>query len=140
MDDFVIGEAAWQQAEDYARLPYLMSVAPEETTGGGLSFVARHPELPGCVAHGDTPDEAVENLAESRRLYIASLIEDGEVVPVPARPVAGQWIITRIAVSRPTLRGVTVAVRSGSRRSTIARRQNTRLGGARIVHEGVAIG
>ena len=34
-------------------------------------------ELPGCASHGDTPDQALENLEDAKRLYIESMIEDG---------------------------------------------------------------
>lgn len=34
-------------------------------------------ELLGCESHGTTPDEALENLEDAKRLYIESMIEDG---------------------------------------------------------------
>ncbi len=50
---------------------------------GTRCFVARHPELPGCMSDGDTPEEAIANLKDARDLYIQSLIEDELEVPLP---------------------------------------------------------
>ena len=49
----------------------------EECTDGSPWYVARVIELPGCASHGDTSDQALENLEDAKRLYIESMIEDG---------------------------------------------------------------
>lgn len=64
-------------------LPYAVEVVPDATTDGGVCYLAQHPELPGCMAHGDTPEEALENLEEARSLYIRTLLERGIEVPLP---------------------------------------------------------
>jgi predicted RNase H-like HicB family nuclease len=46
-------------------------------------FFARNPDLPGCVAEGNTADEVIENLSDSRALWIESRLEDGYDVPEP---------------------------------------------------------
>ncbi len=46
-------------------------------------WVAEIPDLPGCVADGDTPDEAVESLEEAKRLWIEARLENGHPVPEP---------------------------------------------------------
>lgn len=66
----------------YAGLPYSIEIA-EDRNGNHPAFVARHRELKGCKAQGDTVQEAVCNLAEARYDYIASLVEDGLRVPLP---------------------------------------------------------
>ena len=48
------------------------------------SHSAYVPDLPGCVACGDTPDEARTLIAEAVQLHVASLREHGEPVPAPA--------------------------------------------------------
>ena len=48
------------------------------------SYSAYAPDLPGCVACGDTPDEAKGLIAEAIQLHVASLREHGDPVPVPA--------------------------------------------------------
>ncbi len=39
-------------------------------------FVAECPSLPGCISQGRTREEAVANIKEAIRLYIAALEED----------------------------------------------------------------
>ncbi len=45
------------------------------------NYSAYAPDLPGCVATGETPREAEENMREAIRFHIEGLIEDG--LPVP---------------------------------------------------------
>ena len=44
-------------------------------------WVAECPSLPGCVSQGKTKEEAITNVKEAIRGYIAALKEDG--LPVP---------------------------------------------------------
>lgn len=46
-------------------------------------YIARVPELPGCVSHGDTLPEAARMIQEAMELYIETLVDDGKEVPVP---------------------------------------------------------
>lgn len=46
-------------------------------------YFAEVPELPGCMAHGSTPDEAIESIKESKRLWIEERLEQGYPVPEP---------------------------------------------------------
>lgn len=50
---------------------------------GGTSFGAYVPDLPGCVAVGETRDEAMQLIREAIELHIESLRETGEPVPQP---------------------------------------------------------
>ena len=52
----------------------------EET---GKSVGAYVPDLPGCVAIGETRDEAKQLIREAIELHIESLREHGEAVPQP---------------------------------------------------------
>ncbi len=52
-------------------------------------FVAEVPELPGCMAHGDTEVSAVRNVREAIDLWLATAREFGDEIPTPRRhPVA----------------------------------------------------
>ncbi len=46
-------------------------------------FVADIPELPGCMAHGDSPEEALSNVSEAIELWIETANEFGDAVPKP---------------------------------------------------------
>ena len=46
-------------------------------------FVAEVPELPGCMAHGDTQELALANTKEAIQLWIDTAREVGRPIPTP---------------------------------------------------------
>jgi predicted RNase H-like HicB family nuclease len=44
-------------------------------------FVAEVPELPGCMAHGETEELALQNVKEALQLWIDTAHEFGDPVP-----------------------------------------------------------
>ncbi|MSQ15570.1 MAG: type II toxin-antitoxin system HicB family antitoxin [Dehalococcoidia bacterium] len=46
-------------------------------------FIAEVPELPGCMAHGDTHEAALTNVKEAIELWIDTAKEFGDPVPEP---------------------------------------------------------
>ncbi len=50
---------------------------------GDSSFGAYVPDLPGCVAVGESREETMELIREAIELHIQSLRENGEDVPSP---------------------------------------------------------
>lgn len=77
--------------EDYLKLEYDIIVMPEECTDGTVCYRSEHPQLPGCMSHGETPDEAKRNLIEAKRLYIETLLEKGLDIPLPIHPTGGTF-------------------------------------------------
>ena len=47
------------------------------------TYVAEVPELPGCMAHGDTHESALANANEAIQLWIDTAQEFGDPVPEP---------------------------------------------------------
>ena len=47
------------------------------------AFVADVPELPGCVAHGASHEEALRNAQDAVALWLASASELGRSIPQP---------------------------------------------------------
>lgn len=47
------------------------------------TFIAEVPELPGCVAHGGTPNQALSEAQEAIGLWIETAREFGDPVPEP---------------------------------------------------------
>ena len=47
------------------------------------AFVAEVPELPGCAAHGDTQEAALENIRQAMDLWIETAREFGDPIPEP---------------------------------------------------------
>ncbi len=46
-------------------------------------FVVEVPELPGCMTHGATRTEAVQNAEEAIALWVQTAQEDGLTIPQP---------------------------------------------------------
>lgn len=44
-------------------------------------FIAEVPELPGCMAHGETREEALEQAREAMALWLEAAREHGDPVP-----------------------------------------------------------
>ena len=47
------------------------------------AFVAEAPELPGCMAHGGTHEEALANAKQAVQLWIDTAKELGDAIPEP---------------------------------------------------------
>lgn len=47
------------------------------------AFVAEVPELPGCMAHGTTQEEALGNAKQAIQLWIDTAKEFGDPIPEP---------------------------------------------------------
>jgi antitoxin HicB len=74
----------------YAGLPYSVIVEPWDD-GQGPYWVARIAELPHCLIHGDTPEEAVKEIQEVKMDWIKSNLARGLPIPEPRpRQYSGQ--------------------------------------------------
>jgi predicted RNase H-like HicB family nuclease len=69
--------------KDYLYYQYDTVVVPDECMDGAVCYRAEHPQLSGCMSHGKTPEEALRNLGEAKRLYIQTLLDEGLDVPIP---------------------------------------------------------
>ena len=49
-----------------------------------LNYSAYVPDLPGCIATGDTVEEVETEIGEAIRLHVEGLVEDGQPVPEPS--------------------------------------------------------
>ena len=50
---------------------------------GATSWGAYVPDLPGCIAAGDTREEALTLIREAIEFHVEGLVEQGELVPEP---------------------------------------------------------
>ncbi len=73
-----------RRAHELAARNYSLSVFKDESDNGQPMFLAKNPELYGCMAQGETLEKAIKNLEEARTDYIYSLLEDGADIPDPA--------------------------------------------------------
>lgn len=47
------------------------------------AFLAEAPELPSCMAHGDSYNEALQNVQDAMQLWLDVAREQGKNIPVP---------------------------------------------------------
>ena len=47
------------------------------------AFIAEAPELPGCMAHGDTQASALDNINDAISLWLDTAREFGDPIPEP---------------------------------------------------------
>jgi predicted RNase H-like HicB family nuclease len=81
--------------EDYLKEPYARVLLPDEETG---TYAAEILEFPGCVAQGDTPEEAYRNLEEAAKGWIQAALDlDQDIL----EPAMNQGYGGRIALRLP---------------------------------------
>jgi antitoxin HicB len=74
----------------YDSLPYSIALEPWDD-GDGAYWVARVVELPYCAIHGDTPEQALEEIKAVKRDWLETSLELGNKIPQPAsREYSGQ--------------------------------------------------
>ena len=47
------------------------------------AFIAEVPELPGCMAHGDTQENVLKNINDAMGLWVDTARENGDSIPLP---------------------------------------------------------
>lgn len=57
---------------------------------GDMNYSAYVPDLPVCVAVGDTLEETREEIADAMKFHIECLQEDGEIIPKPTSKLPDQ--------------------------------------------------
>jgi antitoxin HicB len=60
-----------------------------ETEGGG--YLVEFPDYPGCVADGETPEQALAEGRDALDSYLATLKELGRATPTSGEAYGGQW-------------------------------------------------
>jgi|HubBroStandDraft_6_1064221.scaffolds.fasta_scaffold58962_2 antitoxin HicB len=75
----------------YMSLPFTI-VLKKDDEG---DYVSRIEELPGCVAHGSSEVEAVQQLRRMQQLWIRDCLEAGDKIPEPKEEQglpSGKWV------------------------------------------------
>jgi predicted RNase H-like HicB family nuclease len=55
------------------------------------NYSAYSPDLPGCIATGETRDETERNMYEAIQMHVAGLIEDRQ--PVPESQAVSEYLV-----------------------------------------------
>ena len=86
----VITNEIMKRIEYYSKLPYTV-IVEQWDDGQGAYWVARIAELPHCLIHADTPEEAIKEVQEVKMDWIKSNLERGLRIPEPRpRKYSGQ--------------------------------------------------
>ena len=74
------------------RYPVLLTLVSDD---GEDYWAAEFPDLPGCLADGPTPNEAVENAEAAKQIWIEAELEAGRAIPEPAgdRDYSGRFVV-----------------------------------------------
>jgi len=71
-----------KQLKYYTKLPYTV-IVEQWNDGKGPYWVARIAELPHCLIHANTPEEALKEIQEVKMDWIKSNLERGLPIPEP---------------------------------------------------------
>lgn len=83
--------------DQYLREPYTRVLIPDPESN---TFTAQILEFPGCVAQGDTPQEAYANLEEAAKGWIQAALGMGQHIPEPsANQSCGGKVLVRLSRS-----------------------------------------
>lgn len=68
-----------QKAEEILSKPYIRRLLPDETGG----YVSSIQEFPGCIAEGDTADDAINNLNNAAASWVEAALSSGYEIRDP---------------------------------------------------------
>jgi predicted RNase H-like HicB family nuclease len=81
----------------YLQKPYSRILIPDEESG---TYTAVILEFPGCIAQGDTPQEAYEHLEDAAKEWIAAALDLKQEIPSPSQSVSfGGKVLLRLPKS-----------------------------------------
>lgn len=70
------------QAKQYEHVEYPLKLYKEYEDHESY-WVAEHPDLPGCMTHGNTKEEAIVNLDDAKMSWIFTALSRGMSIPEP---------------------------------------------------------
>jgi predicted RNase H-like HicB family nuclease len=71
---------AIKRPEEYLKEPYFRVIIPDEESG---TFTALIWEFPGCIAQGNTLQEAYEHLEDAAKYWIDAALDLKQEIPAP---------------------------------------------------------
>jgi len=71
------------------KLKYPVTLVPAEEDG----FVAKIPDLPGCITQGETLDEALVMIEDAKAAWLEDALESGEEIPLPNSRYSGKFLV-----------------------------------------------
>src|SRR5438874_13657804 len=68
------------EIKEILKRPHRRVLVPDADVGGFSAIIA---EFPGCIAEGDTPEEAYETLERTAESWLEGMMEQGLPIPDP---------------------------------------------------------
>lgn len=62
------------------------------TKGEGGGWLVEFPDLPGCMADGESIEEAIENAGDAVRSWLATAKEFKDPISEPSTRLSGKWV------------------------------------------------
>jgi predicted RNase H-like HicB family nuclease len=81
---------------DYLRVPYVLEAESTEAAPGAWVSRVSYPELPNCLEHAATIEQAIDKLERRRIQTIAAMLRSGTPPRVPRPPLESSqpyWLI-----------------------------------------------
>jgi antitoxin HicB len=77
-----------------SELKYPVSIRPLSSAEGG-GYLAEFPDVTGCMADGETVEEALHEAEDALKAWLITAKENGDILPKPgiATHYSGQWRI-----------------------------------------------
>lgn len=86
-----------KMTEEYLKEPYSRVLIPDDESG---TYTAVIFEFPGCIAQGDTPQEAYEHLEDAAKEWIEAALDLKQEIPSPSQSLSfGGKILLRLPKS-----------------------------------------
>jgi len=86
-----------KSAEEYLKEPYSRVLIPDEESGTYTAIIS---EFPGCIAQGDTPQEAYKHLEDAAKDWIEAALDLQQEIPSPSQSLSfGGKILVRLPKS-----------------------------------------
>lgn len=82
-DKFEEEEQILEKCKEYEGVEYPIKLKFVNDDGAPY-WIAEHPDLPGCMTHGESKVKALENLDDAKRTWIYGQLAAGEQVPLPS--------------------------------------------------------
>ncbi|MGA2505100.1 MAG: type II toxin-antitoxin system HicB family antitoxin [Anaerolineales bacterium] len=94
-----------EKAIELSKMGYATDLLRDKTTDGEYIFLAVNPELEGCMAQGETPEDAVANLEDVRIDYMEHLLEFN--LPIPCPGLTETKDTAAVSITTDTIQNIT---------------------------------
>ncbi len=88
-------EVAEEKVSAFLSQPHRTVIYPDALEDGSIVYMALDPDLPGCMSHGPTPEEAKTNLEDARDSYVRALLSMDLPLPECPYPSLGTFMPCR---------------------------------------------